>query len=51
MTPPLLGHGHGVTGLQAPAVHAPVSAVIAAAALTLLIYSFGVDILAQARGS
>lgn len=41
--------GAALTALLAPPIQPPLSAVIAAAALVLLIYSFSIDILAQVR--
>lgn len=43
--------GATLTALLAPLVQPPVSAIAAGIALALLIYSFGVDILAQVRAS
>lgn len=43
--------GAALAALLAPVIQPPVSSIIAGSALVLLIYSFGVDILAQVRGS
>ena len=43
--------GTVLCAVLAPAIQPPVSAIAAALALALLVYSFGADILAQVRGS